>query len=286
MNNYQKALLYSSPYLKITKDKVMKFGSNYLKSIGSDGKGGQIPDKDGFYTTILGALNIKNRAGEAYCWPLSKPAFSDESILRRKLSYNSLISEMDHPVRSDYKDEEEYDRRLGTYLNNRKCAIIKEVWLDETGSISKNIPSNLIWPNSVPVLIMGKVKPVGIFGGLLDEAFKDPDQNVFFSMRTISRRNRLTGALILDVLTGFDWVTEGGLIVSNSWLATASNSFKINESSIDSMKSFLDENSNSNNYLEDSSKEYFKEIVDLHGRSIEKNQEFHIKIQIQRPSYL
>ena len=294
MNNFQQGLIYSSPYLKIRKEDVRKFGSNYLEAIGYDDGGAQKPDSKGFYTTILGALNVKNRGGDAYAWPLSKPAFSDESFLRRKLGFGSLIAEMDHPLRSDYKNKDEYDRRLGTFLKEKQCAVISEVWIDESGSIKKHIPANLIWPNSEPVLIMGKVKPVGIYGKPLEEAFQDPAQNVFFSMRTISRQNRVTGELILDVLTGFDWVAEGGVIVSNSWLANAADSFRINESSVDSMRNLINDGVISNHlgvngaqhYLEDSSREYYQAVIDAHGRIPVNPLGQGLGLEIIKPSYL
>lgn len=232
---------YTSPYLKISRADNLRFSSKYREVVGSAGTGALKPDANGYYTTILGALNINTSGAfqRPYLYPESKHAFADESVLKRKIAHGTLTPEMDHPDRGLYKSEDAYNARLAIYKKERQCAHISEVWLDETGVVAKTLDPKTIWPGRSPVLIMGKVQPRGMFGHLLKAEFDNPDANVYFSMRTISRIREVNGRefYVLDLLTGFDWVTEGGLSISNSWLASSlpGQSHAITRRNVDSL---------------------------------------------------
>lgn len=281
-----KPMNYSSPYLKLTKKDNLVFSSKYREVVGAADNGAIKPDAEGCYTVILGGLNIlpTSAAGAPYAHPESSHAFSNESILLRKIAAGSLMAEMDHPDRSKYATEDAFDRRLSLYKKKHQCAEIRAVWLDESKDVAKVLPPNLIWGARTPVFIMGKVKPMGPNGDLLKKQLDDPNSNVFFSMRTISRERFIGGIkyYVLDLLTGFDWVSEGGLAVSNKWLSSAINQHSIPASRVKSMASGV--GGAKGTTLEHSQQEYFDALVQVQRKiDLEPNTS---ALRINRPRYL
>jgi hypothetical protein len=105
-----------------------------------------------------------------------------------------------------------------TIEENNVCCHFKEVWLDKDfGSKNPQIKNNEL------VAIMGKVKPSGPKGSNLQDSLNNPDENVCFSIRALTKDyyNRGQVYRILNQIFTFDNVIECGILTSNKWNSPA-----------------------------------------------------------------
>lgn len=165
------------------------------------------PDANGYYDICLGALNVFNSAGEYYTLKGAEELFQQSSSFMRRIANGCLKSEVDHPKPTPSMSDEDFLRRILSIDGNNVCAHIKEVRLEPVGG------------KDGLVLIMGKVKPAGPKGQPLKEAFENPDENVCFSIRALTKDYRVgrTNYRVLHHIETFDWVTEPGIHTANKW---------------------------------------------------------------------
>jgi hypothetical protein len=175
-----------------------------------------LPDDTGYYTMIVGALNVFNSRGEFYRLPGGVEQITNgSSIFNRRLKRGAVRSEVDHPEfdPTKMKTVSDYIKRIYKIDKNNVCAHIKEVWLEET-----DIPSGFPGAGNV-VFIKAKIKPSGIKAKGLQDALENEDENVMFSIRSITdvtKINGITVRTIKDIVT-FDWVLEPGIEYASSW---------------------------------------------------------------------
>lgn len=169
-------------------------------------------DGDGYYTIILGALNIFNSGGAFYEEAGSKALFESSSDLMRRIKNGFLKAEVGHPKKQPGQTMSEYMNRILTIDPNNVCANIKEVWLEDSGKKDAGSDKNIIY-------IYGKVKPSGTKGDFLKELFDDPEANVAFSVRSLTKDQMVNGIVVktLKTIIGWDFVIEPGLNVATKW---------------------------------------------------------------------
>ena len=167
-------------------------------------------DDKGYYEVTLGAFNVYNSVGEYYpALESVKQMFSPGGALRRRLDNGACRSEMDHPNPSDHPNLMDFIKRVLTIQSDRVCAHIASVKLEDT----RDDKGNPI------VLCMGRVKPSGPFGPTLHASLENTEENVAFSIRSLTDNHRRNGRVeknIKNIVT-WDYVNEPGISVANKF---------------------------------------------------------------------
>lgn len=187
------------------------------------GKKGKItPDKDGYYTLVVGGLECGNNTNSHYYTSQDViQLFASGSLLHRRLQQGVVRAEVGHPKMRQDESMEQFCQRLCDIDLNNTCAHFRKIWLDM--DYGKNNP-HLKNPNLIA--IMAEVKPEGGRGFILKEALENEHANIFFSIRSISDQKYVNGRWVRtigDVIT-FDLVNEGGITVANKWDSPACES--------------------------------------------------------------
>lgn len=167
---------------------------------------------DGYYTVVLGALDFFNSAGQFYPNGASaQELFKASSSFMRRIASGALRGEMGHPRMTPGMSMRDFMYRCNDILESNVCVHIRKVWIDYT---------SVKGPDGRPcVAILGEVKPSGPMGSALAESFKNPSENVCFSIRSFTR-DIPTGGVIhkhLQQIVTWDCVNEPGISVATKW---------------------------------------------------------------------
>ena len=181
----------------IIKFQQTKVGSNKTKTM--------TPDENGYYPMVLGAVNAYNSSGAYY------PAAPVVKLLQESSSFIHLVNsgmlrgECGHPDLNEYKTKEEKFKRVMTIDEKNIALHIKEVWLENTQG------SN--------IKMMGMLTPSGPKGESLQKSIDNPDENVSFSIRSLTLDRYNNGKLnkyIRKIIT-WDHVYAPGIETANMW---------------------------------------------------------------------
>lgn len=176
------------------------------------------PDADGYYTTVLGALNILNSAGMYYVAEGVKELFEQSAPLMRRTKRGASRGEVGHPQRCEGETMNDFIARYCSIDDKNICAHFSEFWLDFQSV--KGLDGKPV------IAIMGKVTPSGIHGDFLKRAFENGKENVCFSIRSMTydyTDKGLIKRIIKNVIT-FDWVNEPGIYVAEKYRSPAMES--------------------------------------------------------------
>lgn len=171
------------------------------------------PDENGYYDLILGALDFPNSYGAEYTSMSAKELFKASSSLIRRINNGYCRSEYGHPKREPGMTDSEFMMRVMRIEETRVCAHIKQAWID-TESIKDAHGRRVI-------AIRGLVKPAGPYGDTLVKQFQNPDENVAFSIRSITDDELRGGKHLkhLREIVTWDYVTEPGLSIANKYMS-------------------------------------------------------------------
>lgn len=187
---------------------------------GTNKAGKLTPDEDGYYTLVLGALDVFNSGGAYYPLETAKHVFEKSSSLMRRIAEGNCKGECGHPKPKSGQNTRDFMGRVMQIEETNICCHFRSVYLETSDEKS---------PNGRPiVLVMGEVKPSGPRGPALKEALENPHENVCFSVRSLTNDKRsMTGILQKNIKTiiTWDWVTEPGI----------SKATKYNNPSLESM---------------------------------------------------
>lgn len=181
--------------------------------VGTNKAGIVTPDKDGYFTQVLGGLNILNSAGMHYdATSEVVDLFTNKSaVFQRRIARGVLKAEVGHPKPTPNMSEDAYFERLLTIEDKNVCAHISEVWLDDKSFKGKD---------GTPIIaIMGKVTGSGPHGAMMDKALNNPKENVCFSIRSFTEDKYMAGRThraIRNVVT-FDYVVEPGIAIAEKF---------------------------------------------------------------------
>lgn len=198
------------------------FTSTKLSMLGKEGV--LKKDKDGYYTVVLGALNIFNSAGEYYVANGARQLFEKDAILMRRISNGNLKGENGHPKFPIGGKMRDYIERLMTIEETNVISHYKEVWLEE--DFGKKNPR---FGNPSMVGIFAKVCPSGEKAAVLQRALENPSENVNFSIRAFTRDYVEGGKTyrVLESIVTWDVVGEPGLHVANKWDSPSLENLKL-----------------------------------------------------------
>ena len=190
-----------------------------------------VPDSEGYYTVRLGAFNVFNSSNAFYTFKGVKELVNNpNSFFWRRLKKGYLRGEMGHPKFQPGMSMPEFINRNAHYDMNNIAFFIKDVWFQYTED-KVNIAGN----HGNVVIVMGKIIPAGPKGPFLKQALDDPNQNVAFSVRSLSKDEVVNGVIIkhTSAILTWDWVTEPGINNANTF--DMLNERNINTESISNM---------------------------------------------------
>jgi len=169
------------------------------------------PDADGYYTVILGAFDFPNSTGDIYPWQSAKKLFEDSGALLRRIKTGQQRGECGHPKLDPGMTKTQFITRICTIEETKVAFHIKEVWIDK---------ETVKGPNGRAVTaVMGKIKPSGPMGPALKEALDNPNENVSFSVRSLTRDTRIAGQKYkhMTTLVTWDYVNEPGISIATKY---------------------------------------------------------------------
>lgn len=188
------------------------FVSTKLKETGK--KGILKPDADGYYTMLIGGLNVTNSMGDYYVAEGAKQLFEKSSVFMRRVAGGYVRGEVGHPEYHPGMTDEDYLRRLVKIDPNNVCVVFSDFWLDtEYGRKNPKLG------NPDMVGIFAKFRPGGVKGAFLAQDLEDPNCNVAFSLRGYTQDwyERGRKKRILSEIYTFDYVIEPGIATSNKY---------------------------------------------------------------------
>ena len=170
------------------------------------------PDETGYYRIILGGFEMASHSGVYY--PLTaevKALFAPGGIVRRRLDGGYCRGEYGHPNLIGM-NLQQILQRLPIIMEDKISHHIKSVELHET----KDENGKQI------VLVIGMVKPTGAMGPALEGQFANPEENVAFSIRSLTKptiHNGKPAKIVTDAIT-WDYVNEPGITAANAFNTT------------------------------------------------------------------
>lgn len=194
------------------------------------GKKGILPkDENGYYTVVLGALNVYNSASEYYVATQEViKLFDSSSDLQRRIKSGVLYAELGHPKRrlpnGELLSPSEFYSRVLTIDERNICCHIAEVWLDF--DYAKKYPKECTQDT---IVIFGKVKPYGVHAQIAQDALENNKQNCCFSIRGFTD-NRYVNSRVERTLTSivtWDFVNEPGIAIAKKSYSPSLESFSL-----------------------------------------------------------
>ena len=173
------------------------------------------PDKDGYYTMVLGAYEYYNSANEYYPFASAKEFFQSSSSFIRRVKGGCIRGEYKHPVRQPGWTDAEWIQRILDIDLDRACAVFGDIWIDN--KTIKGSDGNYI------IAVIGKVKPWGPYSKYLVDLLNDPRQNVCWSVRCLTENMMARGRREkhLRVPVTYDLVNEPGIDIAVKWKSPA-----------------------------------------------------------------
>lgn len=219
----------------------VSFGNIILAASGKQGI--LKPDDKGLYLLNAGAFNVGNFSGLKY--PANDYIISqmeENSDLKRRVKMGYCKMEVEHPepvvfvVENGVKYKKpmesvlQWINRLRSYDPDNICGLISEIIFeaDDERDLSK------------PIWNFIRCKPFGPKGDQFRESLETPEHNTAVSIRTqISPFNPGDTQKNVEYWTGYDWVSDPGMVHANKHMTAGcesllSDMFGIN----DNMRSF------------------------------------------------
>jgi hypothetical protein len=177
-------------------------------------KAGILPvDKDGYYTMVVGGLNMFNSAGQWYEYEGAKALFEESSQFMRRVKRGSLRGEVGHPKQELNQNFDSYLSRVLEIKESNVCVHFKEIFLDF---------NRMKDASGKPVIaIMAKLIPSGPHGPMLQKSLENKSENVCFSIRSFTKDYYNKGVYMrqLNNIITFDHVNEPGISIANKYEA-------------------------------------------------------------------
>lgn len=190
----------------------IKFTETALRT--QNKKGVLTPDENGYYTLVIGGLNCYNSAGEYYVSKGATDLFTSSSHLMRRIATGQLRGEQGHPRKLPNMSTSQWVNRIMTIDEACVCSHFAEIWLDL--NYGRNNPG---CGNPELIAIMGRVKPSGPYGDALKASLDNPEENVAFSIRSLTENETINGRVekTLSQIITWDYVIEPGINIANKW---------------------------------------------------------------------
>lgn len=180
--------------------------------VGSNKRGVVKPDADGYYSVVLGALNVYNSAGAYYPLESAKELFAESGSLMRRISNGALRGEYGHPKFEPGMSKRDFIGRVMNIHEENVSHHIRAVTLDFDNVKDKN--------GRAVIAVIGEIKPAGPRGAELKASLENGHENVCFSIRSLTDDvldNRGIVMKHLRQIITWDYVNEPGISVANKF---------------------------------------------------------------------
>jgi hypothetical protein len=160
---------------------------------GQGKKGILRPDANGYYTVVLGGMDVFNTKQGFYDANLTGDILSTCELFKSRISAGNLYGEMGHPRREPGMTDDEFLYRVHDVLESNISHHIAKVWYDRDNYTDRKTGQKM-------VAFVGKVKPDGKWEQTLIDRLENPDQDCCFSVRC-SSADKFAGGRILKKIT-------------------------------------------------------------------------------------
>lgn len=181
--------------------------------MGTNKVGSLKPNKDGYYSAVMGGFETSNVHGDFYSFEKqTQDLFEDSSQLQRQIKAGNLFGEYGHPARKPGESINDFIRRCLIVSEDRQAFHIRALTLNfKDVKDAKDKPI---------VAVIGEIKPLGPYGGYLRDILDTPSANCCFSVRAQTtdsvmangRERRSTKQIIT-----YDYVIDPGVITSTKY---------------------------------------------------------------------
>lgn len=176
-------------------------------------------DQDGYRKMILGGFNIHNSINQYY--PITdrvKSLFAKGGALRRKVDLGTLRGEYGHPDITTIPPNVLLNR-IGRIEEKNISHHIKELTLEKVKDEK----------NKDVILVYGVLKPCGPLATALEASLNNKEENVFFSIRSFSRKSWVNGEEVVGVtgIVTWDYVNHGGIALANKYDTAKVTSYQL-----------------------------------------------------------
>lgn len=170
-------------------------------------------DAAGYYTVVLGALDVYNSVGAYYPEASAKHLFQQSSSLMRRIASGNLRGEYGHPRQIPGMTMDDFINRVRDIYEPNVCMHIRKVTVDY--STYRNASGQPM------ITIIGEVRPSGPMGPALKEQFDNPHEDVCFSIRSLTNDEYSNGRMNkhMRLVVTWDYVNEPGLAIAHKWNA-------------------------------------------------------------------
>lgn len=193
--------------------RIVTFENTLLKNNGNRGILKPMEPGGDYYLLNGGGFNLPNEGGVSYAWnPYLNECVGENSDWNRRITRGQVHCEVGHPptyyfqyvngqiVRTQITDILEWMHRLRFIDLKQTCGFIRRCNWEFTGG------------QRDPIYVTIEVRALGPFAEILSESLKDPDVNTSFSMRTVTRPQKMGDTVRqVEFLSTFDLVPEPGM---------------------------------------------------------------------------
>lgn len=187
---------------------------------GTNKVGELVKDEQGYYTMVVGALNMFNSAGMYYVYDAAKKFFESSSAFMRRIERGALRGEWGHPRREHHMSLQQYYMRLLDIHADKTCCHFAKVWLDF---------DNYKDEQGRPIVaILAKVCPSGPLSHVLEKQLQNPLENVCFSIRSFTDDKPIGGVMhrFIKTIVTFDLVNEPGMSIAEKYNSPAMEAYE------------------------------------------------------------
>lgn len=187
--------------------------------VGTNKTGKLTPDSDGYYELVLGGLDCYNSGGAFYPLSAARGLFEASSSLMRRIESGACRGEYGHPKKDPSQSMSSFLQRVSTIYEDNVCCHFKDVRIEQNAI--KDKAGNRV------VAVVGRVKPSGPKGEFLRASLDSKDENVCFSVRSLTDDRVEGGRMVKNIRTiiTWDYVNEPGIALAKKWHSPSLESF-------------------------------------------------------------
>ncbi len=194
------------------------FGCTAL--MGTNKVGTLKPNDKGYYRMVLGAFNAFNSADQFYPVEPALELFAPDSALMRRIKNGALRGEFGHPRKEPGMTDRDFLMRIADIQEKNVSHHIASVEM---------LPSGMRDEQGRPVIgCVGDIMPNGPYGSYVQASLDNPQENVCFSIRSVTNDRFINGRYMkfLRAIYTWDYVNEPGKNVAKKWHSPALESLQ------------------------------------------------------------
>lgn len=167
---------------------------------GQGKKGILRPDENGYYTIVLGGMDVFNTKQGFYDATSTGDILNNCELFKSRISAGNLYGEMGHPRKEPGMTDEQFLYRVHDIDEKNISHHISKVWYDRENYVDKKTGKKM-------VAFVGKIKPDGKWKDTLRERLENPEQNCCFSVRCTSTDRFVGGRISKQITKIITWDT-------------------------------------------------------------------------------